>query len=227
MSHGARRIRRLLLFAAGAAVVVLLLAQLILPRVAASRISSRVGRYGSVSSVSVSAWPAIELLWGHAAAVHVRAARLALTPQQVTKLLWEARGVERVEIAAEDVKVGSLQLSDATLQKRGSALSASALASEADVHAALPAGLEVRLLASEHGQVEVRANGALFGVSASVDAVALASEGKLIAHPLGLLIEGLKLTLFADPHVAVSGVGASVASGQPGSYRLAMTGVLH
>ena len=48
---------------AGAVVLVLALAQLILPRVAASRISSRIGRYGKVQSVSVSAWPAVELLW--------------------------------------------------------------------------------------------------------------------------------------------------------------------
>ena len=38
--------------------------------IAASRISSRVGRYGKVQSVSVSAWPAVELLWGHADSVH-------------------------------------------------------------------------------------------------------------------------------------------------------------
>ena len=50
-----------------------------------------------------------------------------------------------------------------------------------------------------------------------------ASEGKLVAHPLGFLIEGLRLTLFADPHVYVEGVGASVAGEQPLSYRLSMS----
>ena len=49
---------------AGAIALVLVLAQLLLPGIAASRISSRVGKYGTVESVSVSAWPAIELLWG-------------------------------------------------------------------------------------------------------------------------------------------------------------------
>ena len=51
-------------------------------------------------------------------------------------------------------------------------LTAQALASEADVKAALPAGFGVQLLRSEGGEVEVQATGALFGVGASVNAVA-------------------------------------------------------
>ena len=47
-----------MLYALAGAVLVLALAQVLLPRIAASRISSRVGRYGSVESVSVRAWPA-------------------------------------------------------------------------------------------------------------------------------------------------------------------------
>ncbi len=54
---------RLLLSLVGSLVLLFVLAQVLLPRIAASRISSRVGRYGKVRSVSVSAWPALELLW--------------------------------------------------------------------------------------------------------------------------------------------------------------------
>jgi len=60
------------------------------------------------------------------------------------------------------------------------------------------------------------------GIGASVDAVALAREGRLVAHPLGLLLEGLQLTLFSDPHVYVQAVGASRDGGQPATYRLSM-----
>jgi len=84
----------------------------------------------------------------------------------------------------------------------------------------------VQLLGSENGEVEVKASGALFGVGASVAAVGLASEGRLVAHPLGLLVEALQLTLFSDPHVYVQGVGASVERGQPLSYRLSMSASL-
>ena len=88
--------------------------------------------------------------------------------------------------------------------------------------AALPAGFGVQLLSSEGGEVRVRASGGLFGVRASVDAVAGASEGKLVVHPLGLLLSGLQLTLFSDPHVYVQAVGASVDEARPLSYRLTM-----
>ncbi len=196
--------------------------QVLLPRVAASKISSRVGRYGTVHSVSVSAWPAVELLWGHADSVTVRVKSIALSPAQAAKLLWEARDTGSMDVSAERAQVGSLRLTDASLHKRGSALSARADVAEPAAMAALPSGFSVHLLRSEHGEVEVRASGALFGVGASVNAVATASQGDLVAHPVGFLVEGLKLTLFSDPHVYVEGVGASELGGSPPSYRLTM-----
>ncbi len=65
--------------------------------------------------------------------------------------------------------------------------------------------------------------GGLFGVKASVQAVAEAQEGDVVVHPLGFLLEGLKLTLFAEPEVYVEGVGASATAGPSGKgagYRL-------
>ncbi|HTW43184.1 MAG TPA: LmeA family phospholipid-binding protein [Solirubrobacteraceae bacterium] len=208
---------------AGAVVVVLALAQVLLPRLAASRISSRVGRYGKVESVSVSAWPALKLLWGDANSVRVRAKSLSLSPAQAAGLLWEGRDVASMDLSAQSVQLESLHLTDASLQQRGSALHAQALVSEAAVQAALPTGFGVRLLRSEDGRVEVRATGGLFGVGASVNALALASDGKLVAHPVGFLVEALQLTLFSNPHVYVEGVGASVAGEDPLSYRLTMS----
>lgn len=211
---------------AGAAVLALALAQVLLPRLAASRISSRVGRYGTVQSVSVSAWPALKLLWGSADSVHVSAKQLTLSPAEISSLLWEGRGAKSMDLSAQSVRLGSLRVTDATLQKRGDGLAAQASVSEADAKSALPAGFGVRLLRSEGGEVEVQATGALFGLGASVNAVAGASAGKLVAHPLGFLIEGLQVTLFSEPHVHVQGVGARVAGGQPPSYRLTMTATL-
>jgi hypothetical protein len=213
---------RLLLSLLGGLALVFVLAQVLLPRIAASRISSRVGRYGKVRSVSVSAWPAVKLLWGHADSVRVTASSLALSPAQLGSLLWEGRGAGSLQVSADSVRLGTLTVSDASLSKHGSSLSAQALVSEADVKAALPPGFDVRLLRSERGEVEVQASGGLFGVGATVNALARASDGKLVAHPLGFLIEGLRLTLFSDPHIYVEGVGASVAGEQPLSYRLSM-----
>src|ERR1700677_3864395 len=220
---GSQRKRTVGLSLLGGLLALLVLAQVLLPRIAASRIRSRVGRYGDVENASVSAWPALELLWGDAGSVRVKAKSLSLSPTQVGGLLREARGAASMDVSAERVQLGTLRLSDASLHKHGSALAGQALVSDADVKAALPAGFDVRLLRSEAGEVEVEATGGLFGLDASVKAVAGASDGKLVAHPLGFPLERLQLTLFANPNVYVEGVGASVESEQPLSYSLSMS----
>ncbi|MFI4985362.1 MAG: LmeA family phospholipid-binding protein [Solirubrobacterales bacterium] len=223
------RITRVALAVAGGALLLLVLAQVLLPRIAASRISSRLSTYGSVQSVSVTAWPAVKLLWGSVDSVTARARRLKVSPAQTAKLLWEARDVSEMKLTAASVQEGPLQLTDISFRKRGGALSAQALTTEAAVKAALPEGFGVQLLGSEGRTVRVRASGGLFGVGASVDAVAGASEGKLVVHPMGFLVESLQITLFADQHVYVRGVGASAVPDPGGgqSYRLSMTASLH
>jgi hypothetical protein len=215
--------RRLVVLLLAGAALILLVAQLALPPIAADRISSRVGRYGVLESVSVSAWPALELLWGSADSASVRAKRLRLSPSQAARLLWEARGVNRLELTASEVQVGPLRLSGARLHKRGSSLAAEAVIGEADVKAALPPGLSVSLLGSEAGVVKVAAKGGLFGGGPTVTAIAGPSEGRLVVHPTGSAPVGVRLTLFADRHVYVEGVGASARPGSPRSYRLTMT----
>jgi hypothetical protein len=210
---------------AGAIVLALVLAQLFLPGIAASRVRSRVGKYGTVKSVTVKAWPAVELLWGKAESVEVKAGSLSMSPAQTVKLLGEARGVRSMSLTAESVKEGPLQLHEASFQKHGDALVGQASTTRADVGKALGEGIEVRLEGSHDGQVDVSASGGLFGVKASVDAVAKAEEGKLVVHPLGFLLEGLKLTLIDNPRVYVEGVGASAVTGPSGEvagYRLTM-----
>jgi len=220
---GRSRAVRIVAIVAAVLLVLLVVAQIVLPRIAASRISSRVGRYGHVEHVSVSAFPAIELLWGDADSVEVKAGSLALAPAQAASLLWEGRGVGRIDIGAKSVRVGSLALTGAVLRKRGSALSAHARASAAAVRGALGPGVGVRLLGSEAGRVRVAATGSLFGVGATVAAVAESEAGKLVVHPEGLLLEGFRLTLFHDRHVHVIGVAARQdASG----YVLGMTALL-
>jgi hypothetical protein len=221
--EGGSRAIRIVAIAAAVLLGLLVLAQLLLPRIAASRISSRVGRYGHVEHVSVSAFPAIKLLWGDADSVDVRAGPLALTPGQAAGLLWEGRGAGRIDIGAPTVRVGSLALTDAVLRKRGAQLSAHAHASQAAVREALGSGVSVRLLGSEGGRVRVAATGSLFGVGATVAAVAESEDGKLVVHPEGLLLEGFRLTLFKDPHVHVIAVAARQdASG----YVLGMSALL-
>ena len=200
-----------------AVVVLLVLAQLLLPGIVAGRVRSKLARYGSVQSVSVSAWPAVKLLWGHADEVKVRASWLKLTPAQSGALVAEATSATKVQAIVERAQEGPLKLSDVRFDKNGSQLRGQATTSEADVKAALPPGFDVTLVGSSGGTVNVRASGGLFGLTASIEAVAEAQEGKLVAHPRLLFLEGLTLTLFENSQVYVEGVEAREVKGSPGA----------
>ncbi len=199
----------------GVVLVALVLAQLLLPRIAADRISSRIKRYGTVRSVEVSAWPAVKLLWDRADSVRVRAEELHLSPAQGAALALEARHTGRLDFSAASVQLGPLLLGDVHLTKRGSALHAQAHTSAADVAAAMPRGVSVALVRSEDGQVTVRAGGGLFGVGATVEAVARARAGSLVVRPVSFPLSALQLTLFSDPHVYVLGVAVHADRGEP------------
>lgn len=216
----------MLLYALGVLVVLLVLAQLLLPRIAASRIRSRLARYGEVESVRVSAWPAIELLWGHAGSVRVRAGRLAFSPARAESLLWEARGLSSLQLSVAEAQVGPLHVQQVSFSKHGVRLQAQALASQGDLDAALPAGAGVQVLRSEAGELEMRVSGSLFGVGASLNAIARASEGRLVVQPAAPLLGALQLTLFSDPHVYIEGIGASAAERDPLLYRLQLSAQL-
>jgi hypothetical protein len=215
------RARRIALVSVGAILLLLVLAQVLLPGIAADRISSRLTRYGHVSGVEVKAWPAIELLWGDADSVRVRASDLRVPLPATAKLLREASGAEKLDMSAVRVRVGPLMLSEASLHKRGSQLFAQALVSEAAVAEALPPGVQVRVLRSEGGTVEVSVGGSLFGVGGEIGALAQASGGKLVARPTSPLLDLFSLTLYEDRHVYVESVGATRTSA-PDGYRLAM-----
>jgi hypothetical protein len=220
-----RRSARIAIGVGAGIVVVVVLAQVLGPAIAARVVRGKVGKYGTVKSVEVKAWPAVKLLWGDADEVKVVAGRLTLSRAETVALLKEAKGTDRVSARAESVEEGSLRLTDTKLEKRGSALRAEGVVSAEDVKKALPEGVEVALVKSDAGTVEVRVSGGLFGVSASVDAVAKAEDGKLVAQPKAPLLGGLKVTVFEDPSVYVEGVQARALGSVPGEgarYELSM-----
>jgi hypothetical protein len=210
----------------GVVVLVLVLAQVFLPGIVASRIRTRVGRYGKVERVSVTAWPAVKLLWGDADSVKVRARSLQASQAQAAALLWEARGVSEMELSAPSARVGQLTFGEVSFSKRGTTVTMQARMTDADVRAILPEGFDAQLVKSEGGEVEVSASGGVLGINATVNAVASASEGNLVVRPRGFLVEALQLTVFSAPHVYVRSVSASVEARQPLTYRVAMVASL-
>jgi hypothetical protein len=233
MRGGVGRRGRVALAAAASLALLLVLAQALLPGLAATRVRERVARYGDVRSVHVAAFPAVELLWGHADTVDVAAGRLAATPRQIGRLLWEARDLGTLTVAAQTGVLRAPQLpaglamSDVRLYKRGSSVGASATLTQAQLDAALPSGFRVQPVSSGGGAVAVRASGGLFGLRASATVTVRAAEGALIAEPHGLPLGGIaRVTLFSDPHLKLQSVGMRAISQHPLTYGVSLRGSL-
>jgi hypothetical protein len=226
MSPAARRVRRVILLLVGGIVAVLLLAQLALPTIAARIARDRIAKYGTVRSVSVSALPAIQLLWGNAQSARVKAGALRMSESQADALLPQIQGIASVDLSAESLQIEPFRLSDALLRKRGAELHVEGVLTQAD----LQAGVQARPLASGQGSVEMRLSGSLLGFGVSVRALLLAGEGKLLAEPQGIPFGGLaRVTIFSDPRLSVQSFGLTILSSQGGQarYRVVLTARLH
>jgi hypothetical protein len=236
MGAGVQRRRMVFLGACVPALLLLVvvLAQVFLPSLAARRVRDRVARYGTVHSVSVSAFPAVKLLWGKADSVSVAAGSLSVPVSQITALLLEARAVNSITLSADAATLtavpnlsAGLKVSDLRMQKHGSAVSTSATLTQQQLDEALPSGFHVEPTASGGGEVQARASGGLFGVQASITALVKPMEGRLVAEPQGFPLASLgTLTLFSDTHLKVSSVGVRVLRTQPLTYGLSLAATL-
>jgi hypothetical protein len=200
---------------AAAVLLVLGLAQLILPGIAADVLRDRLSKNGKVLEVSVSAFPAIELLWHNADKVVVRMATYRSTTPHLSSLLNQAGEVGTLDASATLFTTGLLTLHNATLHKRGNVLTASATVTQSDLRAAIPFLDSVTPVASGNGQLTLRGTATipLLGIPASVDATVATSNGRLVVAP-DVPFGGLAtITLFNNPHVRVQGVAATVTPG--------------
>jgi hypothetical protein len=158
-----RRATRIALGTAAAVVAALGLAQLLLPGLAAQGVRDELDRYGVVKSATVSAFPAIELLWGCGQSASVSAENLDMGFSQAGELLWKARQVKRIDMIAESMRLGSITMHSVRTEKRGTALYIQGTAGPADFSRAAPGGMEVLSLESVPGGVQARVSGNLFG----------------------------------------------------------------
>jgi hypothetical protein len=214
--------------------LLVVLAQVFLPTLAARRVRDRVARYGTVRSVSVSAFPAVKLLWGKADSVNVAAGSLSVPVSQIAALLLEVRAVHSITVSADAARLtavpdlpNGLTVYDLHMQKRGSAISTSATLTQQQLDEALPSGFHIEPTASGGGEVQARASGALFGVQATITALVKPLEGRLVAEPQGFPLASLgTVTLFSNAHMRVSSVGVRVLRTQPLTYGLSMLATL-
>ncbi|HEX8976832.1 MAG TPA: hypothetical protein VF781_09995 [Solirubrobacteraceae bacterium] len=192
-----------------AVAVVALAAQLLLPGIAAQRLRDRLARSGQVRSVSVSAFPAIELLWHQADRVTVRLGRYRSTTAGLSRLLEDASGVGTLQASADELSAGLLTLRNARLRKSGAQLSGSAQITEADLRAALPVLNSVVPVASGGGRITLQGTATVLGITGTVDATVAPQNGALLVIPqvpFGVLGT---LRVFSDPRIAVDSVAAA------------------
>jgi hypothetical protein len=217
-------VRRLAGLGAVLLVVVLLgVAQLVLPGIAAHRIRSQLTRYGEVRSVSVSAFPAVELLWHHADSVKVDLASFHGSDSALSTRLGQLHDVGTVHVTVSRATVGLLTVRDARLAKHGSSLVATARVTDADLRAALPIVRSVTPVASGDGRLILRGTADVLGQSLTVDFAVTVLRGAIVVTP-ELPLGGIAtVTAFSDPDVRVTGVSAVAA---PGGFTVRATGTL-
>lgn len=187
--------------------------QLVLPGIAAQLLRDRLAGSGTVLSVHVDAFPAIELLWHHADRVVVRMQSYRSNPEHLGGLLGQAGEVGAVDASVAELDSGLLTLHDATLHKRGKILNGSARLTEADLRTAVPFLDSVQPVASGGGSLTLRGTATLLGITASVDATVAAQAGRLVVQPdvpFGALGT---FTVFSNPALDVQSVSASDAPG--------------
>jgi hypothetical protein len=205
-------------------IVVLGVAQLVLPGLAAQRIRSQLGRYGQVQSVSVSAFPAIELLWHHADSVSIRLGSFQSGGAGLARRLDQLSDVGTLHAEVTRVTVGRLTVRDARLVKHGASLVATARVTDADLRGVLPVLRTVTPVASPDGQLILRGTADVLGVAISVDfSVRVTSAGALVVSP-DIPFGGVAtISVFNDPAVRVTGVSATAVSG---GFTVRATGTL-
>jgi len=207
-------LRRLIALAVlGVVLVVLIVAQLVLPGIAASRLRDQLSESGTVLSVKVSAFPAIELLWGQADSVVIRMGRYAAGASQIGSRLDNADNVGSLDASAQEFDSGALTLRDATLRKRGNELIGTATVTEGDLRSAVPFLDNVTPVASADGRLVLRGTASLLGLTTTVDVTVAAQNGALVVAP-NVPFGGLAtITLFDAPHIRLQSVAASSVPG--------------
>ena len=198
----------------------LVAAQIILPIVAEDRVRSELSATGRVTSVEVSAFPALKLLFGRADSVRVRMSRARIGSGDLGDRLASTKRVDSLDARVDTLTLGPLVVHDVTLRKRGSALTGSASVRSADLSAALPVDLGLRPVSSAGDGLVLE--GSVGPISAR--ARLSASDGALVIAPDGLLGGFATLTLFQDPRVRVLSVSSR---GDADEFTLTARGTVH
>jgi hypothetical protein len=217
--RGVRRRTRVLV-GAGVVGAVLLAAQFVLPALAASVIRHRLGRDGVVERVHVSAFPAVELLWGHADAVQIHLEKLDISVDRAAELAGQAHRVDDARVTIDTLHEGPLTVHDVRARLHDAQLTAAAALATKDLQHVLPPQLTMSARRGSAGRLVVRTTADILGAGVGIDAVVSAQDGALVASPdVPILGNLVTFTLFSDPRIAVEAISANP---RPDGYHVAL-----
>jgi hypothetical protein len=202
------------LVAAAAVLAFLAACQLLLPGIAAGRLRSMLSRSGSVKSVSVSAWPAVELLWHHADSVTVSMRSWSSSPVRLNGQLGQLHDVGALHASIGVVHVGALTAHQVAVSSTGGQIIGRGTVREADLRGAVPFLRSVVPVTNSDGTLVLRGTASVLGlIGGSLDATVQVRRGALIVSP-DVPLGGLAtVTVFSARGVRVTGVSAASVRG--------------
>jgi hypothetical protein len=206
--------RRALLAAAALVVVVLIATQLLLPGIAASHLRSDLEAHGSNVHVTVSAFPAVKLLFKHADRVTVQVSDYRSEPDSendssLADMLARTESVGELDVHVRVLEDRLLRMQDVRLRKDGDELVADVALRTADVDAALPAHL--RVTGSDPDGITVAGQTSVFGAELRAQArILVDDDGRIVLRPEGIPLASLvTVPIFGDKRIAVQAISAS------------------
>jgi hypothetical protein len=109
--------RRIVLVPLGLLALVVLAGQLLLPGIAEHRVENRLERHGGTARVSLSALPAMRLLFGDGDSLTVKGSGLDLAPEERHDALERLDGFDEVSVKLDRLVAGPLHVSSFTLTR--------------------------------------------------------------------------------------------------------------
>jgi hypothetical protein len=212
-----RSLGRAVAVALAALIALLGLCQLLLPSIATSRLRSALSANGSGVHVSLHAFPAAELLFGHADSVDVRIDRLRISKGgsgSLHQLLQRIGRTGQLNASVGSMWSHNLELRHVLLRKRGGELTLRASVTHAAIARALPSYLRVTGTAKAGGGLSLSLTASVLGKSVTAHAAVVVHAGDVEIVPGLALLEGLGLKLFSDPDVAADSVSMTAEAGR-------------
>lgn len=210
------RVGRGVLIALGVLLLVIVLAQFALPPIAEKVVRESLEPPDRGVTVSLSSFPAVALLFGHAdsATVHIAEAR-AGGRGGVEKLLARASHVANLTSTVGKMYIGPLELLRVTFTKKGATVAAQAEVTRHAIEQILPGSVRVSATNISEG-LRLTSSTSVLGHTVSFPAKLAATNRTLEVAPDLPVLDAVRISVFDDPGVAVTSV--AVHTGPTGAY---------